>query len=457
MGTAKATLLVDGEPLAFARRAAPRRAVRPGARGRPRLLGAWRPSTSRSRGAARSRRSSPESAAVGTGTPVLLLACDLPFVTLELLTRLVDWPGDGTVVPVDRDGIVQPVCARYSAAARDRARRAARRRVSDRSAACCDETEVTRLATSTVGRSWTSTHRTTPPDGASGAPVASTHDHRVASSCRDACTRPRDRGRPARRTPGPARHRGADGDPAAGPAASRQSRSRSRCAPRATTSSSRSASAVPRGCSRTRTTSPRCATASIWTTDQEYNVVTVTSRRPVDLGAHRRVVAAIVELRDLRQDHARRGRDRLRAGRGRPGRRALDAARASPTRCATRRRSSTAPAGCTRPASSRPTASCELLREDVGRHNAVDKLVGHGMMTGDAPALELGAHGLRPAQLRDRAEGGRRRHPGGRRGVGTVEPRGRHRRTLRADPGRVPARRARQRLHAPRTHRRWSA
>jgi molybdopterin-guanine dinucleotide biosynthesis protein A len=60
--------------------------------------------------------------AVGRSGPVLLLACDLPFVTEQLLARLVDWPGDGTVVPVDRDGVVQPVCARYSRDALDRAR-----------------------------------------------------------------------------------------------------------------------------------------------------------------------------------------------------------------------------------------------------------------------------------------------------------------------------------------------
>ncbi len=60
--------------------------------------------------------------AVGGTDPVLLLACDLPFVTEELVARLAAWPGAGTVVPVDRDGFVQPVCARYSRDALDRAR-----------------------------------------------------------------------------------------------------------------------------------------------------------------------------------------------------------------------------------------------------------------------------------------------------------------------------------------------
>ena len=143
MGTAKATLLVDGEPLAsraarlLAEVCDPVLEVGPGYSG---LATVDEPEPGRGPLAALVAGS----AAVGTGTPVLLLACDLPFVTLELLTRLVESPGDGTVVPVDRDGIVQPVCARYSAAARDRARelladgeRSLRRLL--------DVTEVTRL------------------------------------------------------------------------------------------------------------------------------------------------------------------------------------------------------------------------------------------------------------------------------------------------------------------------
>jgi molybdopterin-guanine dinucleotide biosynthesis protein A len=60
--------------------------------------------------------------ALGGRRSVLLLACDLPFVTEALLRRLADWEGTGTVVPVDRSGTVQPVCARYSPEAIDRAR-----------------------------------------------------------------------------------------------------------------------------------------------------------------------------------------------------------------------------------------------------------------------------------------------------------------------------------------------
>jgi molybdenum cofactor guanylyltransferase len=54
--------------------------------------------------------------------PLLLVACDLPFLSERLIDRLVDAPGDGAVVPVDRAGMAQPVCARYSDAALDRAR-----------------------------------------------------------------------------------------------------------------------------------------------------------------------------------------------------------------------------------------------------------------------------------------------------------------------------------------------
>lgn len=59
--------------------------------------------------------------ALRTTGPVLLLACDLPFVEPPLLRLLADWPGVGTVVPV-RDGVVQTACARYGIRSVDAAR-----------------------------------------------------------------------------------------------------------------------------------------------------------------------------------------------------------------------------------------------------------------------------------------------------------------------------------------------
>jgi molybdopterin-guanine dinucleotide biosynthesis protein A len=50
-------------------------------------------------------------AAAGLTADALVLACDLPFVTVELLRWLADQPG--TAVPVV-GGRVQPLCARYA-------------------------------------------------------------------------------------------------------------------------------------------------------------------------------------------------------------------------------------------------------------------------------------------------------------------------------------------------------
>jgi molybdenum cofactor guanylyltransferase len=44
--------------------------------------------------------------------PVLVLACDLPFVGEHVLRTLAEWPGEGSVVPVV-DGRAQPLCARW--------------------------------------------------------------------------------------------------------------------------------------------------------------------------------------------------------------------------------------------------------------------------------------------------------------------------------------------------------
>lgn len=50
--------------------------------------------------------------ALDTRGPVVLLACDLPFVEPGVLRLLAQWPGDRTVIPVV-DGRLQYVCARY--------------------------------------------------------------------------------------------------------------------------------------------------------------------------------------------------------------------------------------------------------------------------------------------------------------------------------------------------------
>jgi molybdopterin-guanine dinucleotide biosynthesis protein A len=121
MGTPKATLLADGERLVdraarlLQRVCDPVLEVGPGYSILPRVdedLPGRGPLAALVAGAD----------AVGESSPVLLLACDLPFVDEDLITRLVMYPGIGTVVPVDRDGVVQPVCARYSQDALARAR-----------------------------------------------------------------------------------------------------------------------------------------------------------------------------------------------------------------------------------------------------------------------------------------------------------------------------------------------
>jgi molybdenum cofactor guanylyltransferase len=58
--------------------------------------------------------------AMGSRGPVVLLACDLPFVEPPILSLLAEWPGRPTVIPVV-DGRLQYACARYGPEALERA------------------------------------------------------------------------------------------------------------------------------------------------------------------------------------------------------------------------------------------------------------------------------------------------------------------------------------------------
>ncbi len=54
--------------------------------------------------------------ALGAPRATLVLACDLPLLTVEVLRMLANWPGESSVVPVV-GGRAQPLCARWSCAA----------------------------------------------------------------------------------------------------------------------------------------------------------------------------------------------------------------------------------------------------------------------------------------------------------------------------------------------------
>jgi molybdopterin-guanine dinucleotide biosynthesis protein A len=56
-------------------------------------------------------------AALPPASAALVLAVDMPGVTVDLLAALAAYTGAGSVVPVDSSGQAQPLCARYSAAA----------------------------------------------------------------------------------------------------------------------------------------------------------------------------------------------------------------------------------------------------------------------------------------------------------------------------------------------------
>ena len=185
---------------------------------------------------------------------------------------------------------------------------------------------------------------------------------------------------------------------------------------------------------RCRPTSPRTPSRS--------------TRRASTRRALRAELLHVVVVRRLRQGRARGGRGRGGAGR-------------EPTGPSPRRSSPRFPSGCASAQGAfaatggihatglfdRRGRRCSCVREDVGRHNAMDKVVGWAFGEELLPLAESDPLRQRPALVRARPEGGGRRLSGPRRRRRAVEPRGRARGRPRDHALRLRSRRPRERLH----------
>ena len=162
-----------------------------------------------------------------------------------------------------------------------------------------------------------------------------------------------------------------------------------------------------------------------------------------------------------RHECLRAVRPRWLSARSTPARARVRLARASPPPPSTICRPACAPARrcLPGPAALHAAALCDfsgqawLVREDVGRHNAVDKVVGAALAAGRLPATRRAARRERTRRVRDRAEGRRRR----RRGLVAVgapsTPRHRRRARRRLDARGLRSRRTLQRLRGRGSHR----